>query len=231
VSTHSSNTPLVAPSLLAADFSRLELEIEMLNNSDADWIHIDVMDGHFVPNIAIGFPVLEVLKKYATKPLDVHLMIEKPERYIRRFKDHGANRLIIHQEACLHLDRTLGEIRKMNLGVGVAINPSTPVSMLEDVLHLVDQVCIMSVNPGFGGQRFIPHSLKKISVLKEMILQQSLSVRIQIDGGVDKDNIAQLKAAGVDIFVAGSYIFEADDPAAVIRSIKEMNTRSGMKWI
>ncbi len=203
----------------------------MLNDSEADWIHIDVMDGHFVPNIAMGFPTMEVLKKYAKKPLDVHLMIEKPEKYIKRFREHGANRLIIHQEACLHLDRTLREIRKMDLGVGVAINPSTPVNMLEDVLYLVDQICVMSVNPGFGGQHFIPHILKKIRALKEMILQQSLPILIQIDGGVDKDNIPQLKAAGVDIFVAGSYIFEANDPAAVIKSIKEMNTRSGMKWI
>ncbi len=225
------NFPIVAPSLLAADFGKLIQEVEMLNQSRADWIHIDVMDGHFVPNIAMGFPVMSVLKKYAKKPLDVHLMIEQPEKYLERFKDQGADRIIVHQEACVHLDRTLRRIKEMELGTGVAINPGTPISLLEDVLYLVDQVCLMSVNPGFGGQSFIHQSIDKVKKLKETITHKGLSVLIQVDGGVDDSNLLLLLAAGVDIIVAGSYIFEAENPSQVIHTIKELNTRSGMKMI
>jgi len=223
--------PIVAPSILAADFSSLGEIVHLLNESDADWIHVDVMDGHFVPNISFGFPILETLAKHANKPLDVHLMIQNPEKYLYRFKEAGAHRLIVHQEACLHLDSCLRSIRELDLQVGVAINPGTPIAMLEDVLHLVDQVCLMSVNPGFGGQTFIPNSLKKVRRLKEMILTTSQPAMIQIDGGVDEQNMSSLLQAGVDIIVAGSYIFEDEDPQRVISTIKHNKTRSDSKWV
>ena len=202
------NTKKIAPSLLSADFCNLERDIKMLENAGADVLHIDVMDGHFVPNITIGIPVVEAIKKYATKPCDVHLMIEKPERYVEDFVKAGADYLTVHYEACTHLHRTLQHIRSLGCKSGVALNPHTPVSVVEDILEEVDLILIMSVNPGFGGQSFIPKSLEKIRKVKQILIEKDLTnVEIEIDGGVKLSNIKEVADAGTDIIVSGSGIF------------------------
>lgn len=211
--------PLIAPSILAADFANLQQECSMINESEADWFHLDVMDGLFVPNISFGLPVIAAIYKHAKKPLDVHLMIEKPERYITDFKAVGAHVLTVHYEASTHLHRSLQAIRKEGMKAGVALNPHTPVAVLEDVLDLVDLVCLMSVNPGFGGQKFIGRSYKKIEALREMIQRAGTETLIEIDGGVVLDNARPLLQAGADVLVAGSSVFKAADPSAAIRSL------------
>jgi ribulose-phosphate 3-epimerase len=211
---------LIAPSILAADFGKLAHDIEMINRSEADWIHCDVMDGLFVPNISFGMPILKAVQQVAQKPMDVHLMIEKPARYLEAFRDVGANVLTVHQEACIHLDRTLHAIRDLGMKAGVAINPSTPVETLNEVLHLVDVVCIMSVNPGFGGQKFIPYTYDKVRRLKKMIVEKGCDTLIEIDGGVTDQNASALLEAGADVLVAGSFVFKSDDPIATIHKLK-----------
>jgi ribulose-phosphate 3-epimerase len=211
---------LVAPSLLAADFAHLGNEIEMLNNSVADWIHLDIMDGLFVPNISFGFPVIESVKKLSRKPLDVHLMIVDPDRYLARFRDSGAEILTVHYEACTHLNRTVSEIRKLGMKAGVSLNPHTPVSLLKNILPYIDLVLIMSVNPGFGNQTFISESYDRIMELKEMTKAGGNKVMIEVDGGVDLNNSAALYKSGVDILVAGTTVFKAEDPAGTIKKLK-----------
>lgn len=211
---------LIAPSLLAADFSNLGRDIEMINNSEADWFHLDIMDGVFVPNISFGLPVIEAVKKMARKPLDVHLMIVQPERYIETFKNAGANLLNVHYEASTHLHRTIESIHKFGMKAGVTLNPHTPVSVLEEIIPMLDLVLIMSVNPGFGGQSFIPGSIDKIKRLKELILKKNSKALIEVDGGVDNSNAATLVKVGVDVLVSGSYIFKSADPIATIKSLK-----------
>ena len=211
---------LVAPSLLAADFSQLGKEIEMLNKSAADWIHLDIMDGVFVPNISFGFPVIESVKKLSRKPLDVHLMIVEPDRYLSRFRDAGADILTVHYEACTHLNRTVSEIRKLGMKAGVSLNPHTPVSLLKNILPYIDLVLIMSVNPGFGNQTFISESYNRIIELKEIIKTGDNKVMIEVDGGVDLTNSAALYKSGVDILVAGTTVFKAEDPAGTIKKLK-----------
>lgn len=217
--------PIIAPSLLASDFGHLNATIDIINASEADWFHVDVMDGHFVPNISFGFPVLEALVARSHKEVDVHLMITEPDRYIRRFREAGADRITVHQEACLHLDRTLRFIRELGMAVGVAINPATPVLMLENVLHLVDQICLMSVNPGYGGQIFLEHTYQKLNQLTHLMAGMKKPPLIMIDGGVDLSNASTLIRQGADILVAGSFIFEAEDPQAIIHSLKASNNR------
>ena len=212
--------PLIAPSILSADFSRLGEEIEMLNQSEADWIHCDVMDGVFVPNISFGIPVLQAVKRYSRKPLDVHLMIVTPEKYTDVFQKAGADILTVHAEACTHLDRTLHAIRDAGMKAGVALNPSTPVEALLDVLAFTDVVCLMSVNPGFGGQKFIPNTFEKLRRLGALIRAKQSPARIEIDGGVDLKNAPLLAEAGADILVAGNTVFAAADPAGAISSLK-----------
>lgn len=212
---------IVAPSILSADFANLQRDIEMINSSQADWFHVDIMDGVFVPNISFGFPVLKALKKYAKKPLDVHLMIVQPERYIQQFKDAGADILSIHIEASKHLHRTIQEIKLVGMQAGVAINPHTPVSHLSEIIADIDLVCLMSVNPGFGGQKFIEHTYAKTSQLKEMILKANSKAKIEIDGGVDLKNASALIKAGADVFVAGNTVFSSNDPIATIRLLKQ----------
>ena len=212
----------VAPSVLAADFRNLRDEIEMVNLSQADWFHLDVMDGRFVPNISFGMLVIEAIKKMATKPLDVHLMIVEPEKYIEQFRAAGADVITVHYEACPHLHRTLEQIRATGAKAGVALNPHTPVSVLEDVLEMTDLVCLMSVNPGFGGQKFIYQTLPKVKKLREMLDERNVSTLIEIDGGVGLQNAESLLQAGADVLVAGSSVFGARDPAYVIRQLKEL---------
>ena len=212
----------VAPSVLAADFRNLRDEIEMVNLSQADWFHLDVMDGRFVPNISFGMLVIEAIKKMATKPLDVHLMIVEPEKYIEQFRAAGADVITVHYEACPHLHRTLEQIRATGSKAGVALNPHTPVSVLEDVLEMTDLVCLMSVNPGFGGQKFIYQTLPKVKKLREMLDERNVSTLIEIDGGVGLQNAESLLQAGADVLVAGSSVFGARDPAYVIRQLKEL---------
>lgn len=212
--------PLIAPSVLSADFGHLAEAVEMLNSSEADWIHCDVMDGKFVPNISFGFPVLEAIRKDASKPLDVHLMIVEPERYVEAFARAGAHVLSVHAEACLHLHRCLGQIRDLGMKAGVAINPSTPVESLRELLHLTDVVCMMSVNPGFGGQRFIERTYDKVRRLRQMIMQENAQTLIEIDGGVNAENAPLLVAAGADVLVAGNFVFGAKNPVEVIASLK-----------
>lgn len=213
---------LVSPSLLSADFGKLDHEIEMLNRSNADMIHLDVMDGVFVPNISFGFPVIESVAKRATKPLDVHLMIVNPQNYIGMLRDAGATIMNVHQEACVHLDRTIAEIKKAGMKAAVTINPSTPVVMLEDVIADLDMVLLMSVNPGFGGQKFIDNTIKKIGRLINLIQKTGSKALIEIDGGVNETTGKQLAEAGADILVAGSYIFNSDNPARNIDLLKSL---------
>ncbi|MHC1707942.1 MAG: ribulose-phosphate 3-epimerase [Bacteroidales bacterium] len=211
---------LIAPSMLSADFANLQQDIEMINNSEADLFHLDVMDGMFVPNISFGFPVIEKIAKYASKPLDVHLMIVDPDRYVARFKEAGASWISIHYEASIHLHRSLQLLKSLDVKAGVVLNPHTPVHVLEDILSDLDFVLIMSVNPGYGGQKFIPQSLDKIPKLKEMIQKKNLSTLIEVDGGVDLQNAGLLKDAGADILVAGNTVFKAEDPIRMISMLK-----------
>lgn len=213
---------LVSPSLLAADFGNLERDVLIVNRSAADWIHLDIMDGVFVPNISFGFPVIEHVKKVATKPLDVHLMIVDPDRYLIRFRDAGADILTVQYEACIHLQRTVTEIHNLGMKAGVALNPHTPVALLKNTLPYVDMILIMTVNPGFGGQSFIMESYKKIGELSKMIDDRNYNVLIQVDGGVDTTNAARLIESGVDVLVAGNSIFSSDDPTETIRKLKEL---------
>jgi ribulose-phosphate 3-epimerase len=211
----------IAPSILSADFANLQSDIEMINRSQADWFHVDVMDGVFVPNISFGMPVVKAVHKHATKPLDVHLMIVDPDRYIKEFKACGAEVLTVHYEACTHLHRTLQAIRVEGMKAGVAINPHTPVSVLIDILNDVDLVLLMSVNPGFGGQSFIENTFNKLSQLKTMREERGLSFLIEVDGGVNDTNAAKLIHAGADVLVAGNYVFASSNPEEVIAGMKK----------
>jgi ribulose-phosphate 3-epimerase len=211
---------LIAPSLLACDFGNVQAECEMLNSSDCDWYHIDVMDGVFVPNISFGIPVIKAMNKHTLKPLDVHLMIVDPDRYIKTFKDCGANILTVHYEACDHLHRTLQAIKDEGMKAGVALNPHTPVEVLESILHDVDLVCLMSVNPGFGGQSFIENTYKKVETLKSMITSRGCETKIEIDGGVTSENARALIDAGADVLVAGSFVFKSSNPIETIAALK-----------
>jgi ribulose-phosphate 3-epimerase len=213
---------LIAPSILSADFGNLQRDIEMINSSDADWFHVDVMDGVFVPNISYGFPVMEAVKRHATKPLDVHLMIVNPDQYIERFAQAGAAVITVHLEACVHLHRTVQAIHAAGCRAGVALNPHTPVELLSDILSDLDMVLIMSVNPGFGGQKFIGNTYSKISRLKAMAAELNPNLLIEVDGGVDIGNLVALIDAGADVFVAGSSIFAAASPSKMISDLKNM---------
>jgi len=210
----------IAPSILSADFNNLERDARMINDSDADWFHVDVMDGVFVPNISLGFPIIKALKKVATKPLDVHLMIVQPERYITQFRDAGAEILTVHLEASTHLHRTVQAIHDAGMKAGVALNPHTSVALLDDIIADIDLVCLMSVNPGFGGQKFIQHTYKKIADLKEMIERRETECHIEIDGGVNLDNFHKLVATGADVLVAGNTVFSSQNPSATIADLK-----------
>lgn len=211
---------LVVPSILSANFNNLQADIEMINKSEADWIHCDVMDGRFVPNISFGIPVIEAVKKIAKKPLDVHLMIVEPEKYITAFQKAGADILSVHYEASPHLHRTIQAIRESGMQAGVAINPHTPVELLEDVINDIDLVCLMSVNPGFGGQKFIKKSLEKIKKLKKIIENKKANTKIEIDGGVDLSNAFEILKAGGDVLVAGNSVFKSKNPAQTISELK-----------
>jgi ribulose-phosphate 3-epimerase len=213
---------LVSPSLLAADFGNLEKEVKMVNRSQSDWIHLDIMDGLFVPNISFGFPVIEYIKKIAQKPLDVHLMIVDPDRYLKRFHEAGAAVLTVQYEACVHLHKTVCEIRELGMKAGVAINPHTPVALLKNILPYIDMVLIMTVNPGFGGQSFIMESYNKISELRSMIDSGGYEVLIEVDGGIDTNNAAKLINTGVNVLVAGSSVFGSPDPIETIRILKNL---------
>ena len=212
---------LVAPSLLAADFANLASEVEMINDSEADWLHLDIMDGLFVPNISFGFPVMEAVRDLSSKPLDVHLMIVDPDRYLERFREAGASNLTVHFEACRNLHRTVTEIRRLGMKAGVTLNPHSPVILLKDILPYIDMVLLMTVNPGYGGQTFIPGSFNKIGELRSMIDEGGFDVMIEVDGGVDLHNAPMLVHAGVDVLVAGNTVFSSSDPAEVIRKLKQ----------
>ena len=214
------SSKLIAPSILAADFANLQRDIEMINNSNADWFHIDIMDGVFVPNISFGMPVLRDITKHASKPIDVHLMIVDPDRYIQTFADLGADILTVHYEACTHLHRTLQAIKDAGMKAGVALNPHTPISLLEDVIRDIDLVCVMSVNPGFGGQKFIENTYDKVAALNSLIIRKGATTLIEIDGGVTNKNASQLIEKGADVLVAGSYVFKSENPVTTIKNLK-----------
>lgn len=215
---------LIAPSVLSADFANLQRDIEMINNSEADWFHIDIMDGVFVPNISFGMPVLEAITRHAKKTIDVHLMIVNPDQYIKTFAQLGATNLTVHIEACTHLHRTLQAIKAEGMKAGIAVNPHTNVLLLEDVIKDVDVVCLMSVNPGFGGQSFIERTYDKVKQLKEIITRNGATTLIEIDGGVSDKNAKQLVEAGADVLVAGNYVFRAEDPVSTIASLKKLTS-------
>ncbi|MBI5219086.1 MAG: ribulose-phosphate 3-epimerase [Bacteroidia bacterium] len=210
---------IIAPSLLSADFGNLKKDIEMVNKSEAHWFHLDIMDGVFVPNISFGFPIISYIKKYTKKPLDVHLMIVKPDRYLEEFKNVGADILTVHYEACNHLHRTIQKIKSLGMKAGVSLNPHTSVHVLEDIITEVDLVLLMSVNPGFGGQKFIENTYSKVTALKQIITTRKSKAVIEVDGGVDNTNALKLSKAGVDVFVAGNYIFKSKDPLKTIREL------------
>ena len=213
---------LIAPSILSANFGALKQDIEMLNDSEADWIHVDVMDGVFVPNISFGFPVLKAVKEVAKKPLDVHLMIVEPEKYLQQFADYGADIITVHYEACTHLNSTIAKIKDLGCKAGLALNPHTPIAFMEDILEDLDMVLIMSVNPGFGGQSFIPNTYKKIKQLRAMAIQRNPNLLIEIDGGVNSSNSASLINAGANVLVAGNAIFNNLSPKSIISSMKNL---------
>ncbi|WP_190811371.1 ribulose-phosphate 3-epimerase [Flagellimonas sp. S3867] len=215
------NSKLVAPSLLAADFANLQHDVEMVNQSDADWFHLDIMDGVFVPNISFGMPVIKAIAEHAKKTLDVHLMIVDPDRYIKTFAHLGSNNLTVHYEACNHLHRTLQAIKAEGMKAGVALNPHTSVNLLEDTIQDIDLVCMMSVNPGFGGQSFIENTYQKVSDLKNIIEKRNSKALIEIDGGVNATNAKKLVDAGADVLVAGSFVFKSDNPTEIIKNLKE----------
>jgi len=212
----------IAPSLLAADFLHLRKEVEMINNSEADWLHMDIMDGVFVPNISFGFPVLDAVKPILKKPMDVHLMIVEPQKFVKEVAAAGAYMMNVHYEACTHLHRTIGAIKEAGMKAAVTLNPHSPISLLEDIIQDLDMVLLMSVNPGFGGQRFIEHSVNKTARLKEMIRERGLDTLIEVDGGVNLETGKRLLEAGADVLVAGSFVFSSPDPIQTIKELKEM---------
>ncbi len=216
---------IVAPSVLSADFGNLERDIQMLNSSEAEWIHIDVMDGVFVPNISFGFPVLQAIGKHSKKVNDVHLMIVQPEKYLQQFRDAGAHMITVHYEAVTHLDSVIHQIKKTGAGAGVALNPSTPVSVLKEIIHLLDLVLVMSVNPGFGGQKFIPYTINKVKETKALILASGSPAKIEVDGGVGLNNAKELMDAGADVLVAGNAVFKTENPVETIRQIRNIGTK------
>jgi ribulose-phosphate 3-epimerase len=213
---------LISPSVLSCDFANIQRDVEMINSSNADWFHVDVMDGVFVPNISFGFPVIEAIKKHAKKPLDVHLMIQNPDQYIHQFQKAGAAILTVHYEACTHLHRTIQAIKEAGMKAGVALNPHTPVALLEDVIHDLDLVLIMSVNPGFGGQKFIQNALVKVSQVKELITLKKSNALIEVDGGVNLETGKELLKAGADVLVAGSFVFNSENPSKTIDDLKKI---------
>lgn len=219
-------SPIIAPSMLAADFANLQRDIELINNSEADWFHIDIMDGVFVPNISFGIPVTEAIKKYAKKPLDVHLMIVNPEKYLAAFAKAGANYITVHYEACTHIHSILHQIKTLGCKAGIVLNPATPVGVLEDIIFDCDLVLLMSVNPGFGGQTFIENTFSKVKKLKELISQKNANTLIEIDGGVNLKNGQRLLEAGADALVAGSFVFNSENPSLIIQELKNLKAFS-----